>query len=149
MKTDGPISHEFVEFIPKKMAASTVYVSMQFATASHLCFCGCGSEVVTPLSPAGWQIWFDGEVISLSPSVGSWSLPCQSHYWVKDGEVRWAGSMTKQQIAMVRHRDRLDNERHFSGDAFGEEVSQPKVEVTPVERKARKNLWQRLVGYFQ
>jgi hypothetical protein len=113
MRRNFKIEHEFVDFIPKEMDEHTLYVSMEFATVSHLCFCGCGSEVVTPLSPVGWQLSFDGEAISLSPSVGSWSLPCQSHYIIKGGRVLWAGTKSKEQIAAVRHRDQRDINRHF------------------------------------
>src|SRR5437867_318170 len=75
------IKHAFVQFIPDTLDGGTVYVSIPFATAVHNCFCGCGREVVTPLSPTQWQLIFNGKTISLHPSVGSWSLPCMSHYW--------------------------------------------------------------------
>jgi hypothetical protein len=59
-----------------------LYVSPGYATVTHLCCCGCGAEVVTPLSPTDWKLTFDGVAISLSPSVGNWSLPCRSHYFI-------------------------------------------------------------------
>jgi hypothetical protein len=34
---------------------------------------------------------FDGRSVSLTPSIGSWSLPCHSHYFLTRGKVRWAG----------------------------------------------------------
>ena len=107
------IEHEFVEFIPREMEENTLYVAMGFATASHRCFCGCGSEVVTPLSPVGWQLFFDGEAVSLTPSIGSWSLPCQSHYWIRRGEIDWASPMSPEEIDRVKRRDRWDAERHY------------------------------------
>ncbi|WP_310793974.1 DUF6527 family protein [Paraburkholderia sp. BL23I1N1] len=61
---------------------------MEYGTISHSCCCGCGNEVVTPLTPTDWSLTFDGEHISLWPSVGSWNLPCQSHYVVKSPGVR-------------------------------------------------------------
>jgi Family of unknown function (DUF6527) len=51
---------EFVRAIPKKLSEGTLYVSMEFATAAHSCACGCGREVVTPLSPTDWKITYDG-----------------------------------------------------------------------------------------
>src|SRR6266481_1867998 len=45
------LSHEFVEFIPDDLRQGTIYVSIRFATATHLCCCGCGEKVVTPLRP--------------------------------------------------------------------------------------------------
>ena len=74
---------ELVDFIPRQLNERTLCISIEFATATHKCFCGCGAEVVTPISPVGWQLIFDGETVSLSPSVGSWSLKCKSHYWIR------------------------------------------------------------------
>ena len=68
MKRQEHLSHEFVEFIPDhhQLQDGIVYVSIQYATAVHKCCCGCGEEVVTPLSPTSWQMTFDGETISLT-----------------------------------------------------------------------------------
>lgn len=99
---------EHVELIPEDLEAGVLYLSRRYRTASHLCCCGCGREVVTPLSPAKWRlVERDGEV-SLSPSIGNWSFPCRSHYWIAHGEVRWAGAMSASQIARVQARDRAD-----------------------------------------
>lgn len=83
------LAHEFVDYVPAVLAEGVLYVSLRFATVVHLCPCGCGNKVVTPLSPADWQLLFDGEAVSLTPSIGNWSLPCQSHYWIKLDRVRW------------------------------------------------------------
>jgi Family of unknown function (DUF6527) len=113
MKRDFDIAHEFVELVPRDLKERTLYVSIEFATATHKCFCGCGSEVVTPISPVGWQVTFDGETVSLSPSVGSWSLECQSHYWIRRDRVEWAEAMSPEEIAEVRERDDADRLRHY------------------------------------
>jgi hypothetical protein len=42
--------------------------------------CGCGKKVVLPLHPTHGKLTYDGETVSLSPSVGNWSFPCESHY---------------------------------------------------------------------
>ena len=36
-----------------------------------------------------WQMIFDGKNVSLRPSIGSWSLPCQSHYLITNSKVAW------------------------------------------------------------
>lgn len=52
MKREQALAHEFVDYIPKKLEDGVVvYVSLTYATAVHRSCCGCGSEVVTPLSP--------------------------------------------------------------------------------------------------
>ena len=102
------LTPEFVEYVPERPAPGVLYVSRRYATATHLCCCGCGSEVVTPLNPAKWRLTEDGGTVSLHPSVGNWSLPCQSHYWITGNRVRWAAAMAPEVIAAVKARDRRD-----------------------------------------
>ena len=85
------LEHRFVQYIPETLDDGVLYVSVEYATASHTCCCGCGNEVVTPIDPAGWTLSFDGVTVSLSPSIGNWQLICQSHYWICRNLVRWAG----------------------------------------------------------
>lgn len=98
--------HEFVEYVPDELAEGVLYVSIPFATAVHRCCCGCGNEVVTPFTPTDWQLSFDGETVSLHPSIGNWSFDCQSHYWIRRNQVRWAERWSPEQIAAGRARDR-------------------------------------------
>src|SRR5687768_3446048 len=100
------IVHEFVEYIPEALKEGVLYVSIPFATAVHSCCCGCGNEIVTPLSPTDWKLIFDGQSVSLDPSIGNWSLDCQSHYWIKRDAVRWAPSWSRRQIEEARTADR-------------------------------------------
>ena len=81
----------FRETIPQldDMEQGMCYVSIPHTTAVHLCMCGCGSEVVTPIRPDGWQLTYNGEQVSLKPSIGSWRLPCRSHYLLRDNRVYW------------------------------------------------------------
>jgi hypothetical protein len=107
------IAHEFVEFVPKTLAQGTLYVCIPYATAAHLCCCGCGREVVTPITPTDWKVTFDGETVSLDPSIGNWSFPCESHYWIKNNRVRWAASWSQERIDANRQHDRGVKDRHF------------------------------------
>lgn len=102
------IRPEFVEFIPKLLEPGVLYVSEKYRTASHLCACGCGEKVVTPLSPADWQLSMDGGKVSLHPSIGNWNYACKSHYWIRRNGIAWAGSMSKGQIERVQARDLAD-----------------------------------------
>jgi len=79
--------------------------------------CGCGSEVVTPLSPAAWSLLFDGVSVSLHPSVGNWNLPCQSHYIIRRNQVLWAKKWSQRQIAAGRARDRARAAAYFKAGA--------------------------------
>lgn len=96
------LKHEFVESVPEQLLDGIIYVSIRFASVIHKCCCGCGKEVVTPLSPRDWQLIFDGHSISLYPSIGNWNFPCQSHYWIKQNIVEWAPRWSKEKIEAAR-----------------------------------------------
>lgn len=110
------LRHEFVEFIPDDLKEGMIYVSMGFATVVHKCCCGCGKEVVTPLSPTDWKLLFDGKTISLAPSIGNWSFDCQSHYWISNNRVRWATRWSPNEIDSGRAHDRFAKKRYFYTD---------------------------------
>jgi hypothetical protein len=120
------IMHQFVEFIPDQLEEGVVYVSIPFTTAVHKCCCGCGREVVTPLSPTDWELRFDGKTISLDPSIGSWALPCQSHYWVRRDKVVWARRWSQKEIEKRRARDRQAKQMYFEGDARSQHAVGPR-----------------------
>lgn len=115
MKREIVLKYEFVEFIPDGLKDGTIYVSMAFATAVHKCCCGCRNEVITPISPTDWKIIFDGESISLYPSIGNWSFACRSHYWIRRNKVVWARRWFRQEVEAGRIHDRLAMERYFEG----------------------------------
>ena len=96
----------FVELMPTTLEAGIVYVSVPFNTAVHLCCCGCGNRVVTPLAPTQWSLTYNGRDVTLWPSIGNWAYPCRSHYWIDEGVVEWAGNWTDRQIALGRRATR-------------------------------------------
>jgi hypothetical protein len=95
---------EFVTSFPEQLESGRLYVSPQFSTAAHLCACGCGREIVTPLSPAQWVLTFDGTV-SLRPSIGNWGLPCRSHYVIEHGSIRRVRDFTPVEVQRNRKSD--------------------------------------------
>jgi hypothetical protein len=107
------IMHRFVHAVPETLEEDVLYVSLDFATVAHRCFCGCGREVITPLSPTDWKLSFDGESVSLYPSVGNWGLPCRSHYWIECDRVRWAPRWSDRQVRNARNRDRKARDEYF------------------------------------
>lgn len=109
------LEHHFVADIPTAIENGKLYVSMEYATAIHSCCCGCGEEVVTPLTPTDWSMTFDGETISLHPSVGNWDLPCRSHYFVRRGQVVEAPRWGADEIEKERGRDRAAKLEQFGG----------------------------------
>lgn len=142
MKRETALNHEFVDYIPNELKDGTVYVCIAFVTVAHKCCCGCGNEVITPLSPTDWALTFDGQSISLYPSIGNWGFDCQSHYWIKHNRVKWAWQWSKEEIEAGRSQDRMAKKKYFDGKQEVE-VEAANVE-TPQEKKPEENLWQRL-----
>lgn len=91
--------------MPKDLKPGVLYVSEQFGAAAHLCACGCGSKVRTPLGPTWWSMEETDDGPTLYPSVGNWQQACQSHYLITRGEVIWADLWTAEQIADGRRRE--------------------------------------------
>lgn len=110
MKT---LQHKFVEFVPEILEPDTLYVSITYCTAVHLCVCGCGNEVVTPLSPTNWELIFNGKTISLYPSIGNWNFQCKSHYFIKNNTIRFAKEWSGQEIGQNQKRDRKRKKRYY------------------------------------
>lgn len=100
------ITPRFVDAIPKILDDGVIYVSETYGTASHKCACGCGTRVVTPLTPTDWEVVRekDGSV-SLFPSIGNWDYPCQSHYWITHNRVDWAPKWSRNRIEAGRRLD--------------------------------------------
>ena len=45
------IKLERVQYMPKQLSPGILYVSEKYSVAGHLCACGCGNKVITPLGP--------------------------------------------------------------------------------------------------
>lgn len=124
------LKHQFVESFPEKMAPGTLYVSITYASVGHLCCCGCGREVVTPLSPTDWSLTFDGDTITLEPSIGNWNFPCRSHYWIRRNKVRWSYNWSDREVDRGREFDAKAKERYYRKQRHSDDQ-----EVTPIEAK--------------
>jgi hypothetical protein len=111
------LTHEFVEYVPAELAEGLLYISIPYRTAVHRCACGCGNKVITPISPADWQLFYDGDTASLTPSIGNWGFACRSHYWITDGQVRWSQAWTDDQVAAGRARDDRGRASYFAARA--------------------------------
>lgn len=105
-----------VDAIPRSLEEGRLYVSERFRTASHLCACGCGSRVVTPLGPAGWHLNIRDGRPSLHPSIGNWALPCKSHYIIAGGRVVWAPQWSENEILAGRRADQADRIAHVESE---------------------------------
>lgn len=86
----------FVETIPQanSIKDNNLYISLTYNMTMHRCASGCGQLVPLPLSPADWSLTYDGETISLSPSIGNGILACHSHYFIQNSQVIWSSEMS-------------------------------------------------------
>jgi len=128
----------FVEFMPKILDEGVLYVSVTYATASHLCFCGCGMKVVTPLSPTDWRLIFDGDSVSLHPSVGNWGYPCRSHYILRNNRVVWASQMSSAEIRAIRGAEGRDKQHYYRQQRQSPQAPSPAAAPSPPAPSATK-----------
>ncbi len=138
------VEHRFVDDIPERLDGGVLYVSIRYATAVHLCCCGCGREIVTPFSPAQWQVTFDGETISLHPSIGSWNLPCRSHYVIRNGRVIEAPWWSDEEVAFGQARDKRARAALYASKAGAAPKTEPTKAPAPRQRKG----WLAAIGDF-
>lgn len=104
----------FVETIPQlsDMEERTLYVSMRFATLSHLCPCGCRRLVDVTLDPTTRSLTYDGDYLTLRPSIGV-KFPCRSHYSIVRNTVMWHLPISKSESRWYKRVARLWPTRHF------------------------------------
>lgn len=142
--------HEVVDSIPETLQANTLYVTTDGDVAGHLCACGCGREVITPLSPTDWSITFDRCGATLFPSIGNWAFPCRSHYFIRDGDVVWARNMSDKAIAQGRQRDRVRKQRYYGRLSEPQAMPRaPGLESLPPKHPTRRSGGQRLLAWLK
>lgn len=132
------LEHRFVDFIPERLDEGVLYVSIEFTTVAHLCCCGCGQEVSITLGPTDWRLIFDGKTVSLEPSIGSWSLPCQSHYFITSNRVVWARQWSWAEIDAARRYDTERKQPHRSDDLPDEA---PAPDSPEKDNAAKRGIW--------
>lgn len=149
MTRQTEIRPEFVTFAPEILTPGVLYISMEYATVLHACCCGCGNKVVTPLAPERWRLTYDGKSISLKPSIGNWSFPCQSHYWIERNAVIWDRRFTRAEIEAARAADRRDMERaarRITPRPSRRERLPTSAGQVPAQSQATTSWWRRLLG---
>jgi hypothetical protein len=140
------LEHRFVQYIPEQLEPGVIYISMEYATAAHSCCCGCGEQVITPFTPTDWKLTFDGETVSLWPSIGNWNFPCRSHYIIRNSRIVSAEPWEDDQIRWGRRRDKKRKELYYSnantaagGQNLNEKPTAQKLGLWDrIKRKVRK-----------
>lgn len=102
-----------VHLLPKDLETGVLYVSEEFNIAVHLCPCGCGSKIRTPLGPTEWSFKETPSGPTLHPSVGNWQQACKSHYWITQGKVNWSNQWTTEQIEAGRSAEEARRKAYY------------------------------------
>lgn len=123
---------ERVHYMPKVFEPGVLYFAAEFGAATHLCPCGCGHKVQTPVGPSDYLLREDRNGPTLYPSVGNWQRPCQSHYWVRNGRIVWGEPWTAKEIAAGRAAEAARDNVYFDK-----------------RTKARNRPWKRLLEWIR
>lgn len=148
------LEHRFVRNVPRELEPGVLYISMDYATAVHSCCCGCGDRVVTPFTPTDWRMTFDGESISLHPSVGNWNQKCRSHYVIQRNRVLEAGPWSNAQIDAELRRDKMAKAAQYrEQNEVQLSVSLPTAGLAATTAMQDKNrpiptIWARVKSWF-
>jgi len=102
-----------VKYMPPELSQGVLYVSSEYAVAGHLCACGCGTKVMTPLGPAEWTYSERNGRPTLHPSIGNWQLPCRSHYFITEGRIQWAGQWSDAQVEAGRRAEEQRRQTYY------------------------------------
>lgn len=116
-----------VHYIPRELKPGILYVSEEFDVAGHLCACGCGAKVITPLGPTEWTFTATPHGPSLSPSIGNWQLPCKSHYWVDGGTIKWSIAWTPEQVEHGRRSEYARRRDYYESRKFKKEPTTARI----------------------
>lgn len=87
---------QVVRRVPDILQEGILYVCFECNVVVHLCACGCGEKVVLQIDPDFWRVQYDGETVSLFPSIGNYQYPCRSHYWIEQNRVKWVRDLPEK-----------------------------------------------------
>lgn len=106
-------AYQAVERIPKQLDPGTVYHSQEFELAGLLCACGCGHRI-TLLVPDSHQVYCEGGLATIRPSIAVCDGPCKSHYVISAGQVEWLEAYSAEAAKSLME---IQIFRHVSNDA--------------------------------
>lgn len=104
---------EHVDRLPEHLEEEIVYISEEYEVAALKCACGCGHKV-TLLLGDGHEVREIEERADIWPSIGVWDAPCRSHFFIRNGQIRWADRWSEERI-----REAMESQlaRHLSTES--------------------------------
>jgi len=84
----------------------------------------------------------------LEPSIGNWSFPCQSHYWIMNNNVMWARRWSKSEISAARRKDAQAAGAYFGGSDRNENKPTHKTPQSNKNKKAKGGFKKRIKKWF-
>lgn len=127
--------HRFVKFIPNELEEGVLYIAIDYGTVLHKCCCGCGNEVNTPLSPNEWRLIYDGDSVTLKPSIGNWSFECKSHYWITSDEIEWDEKWNVNKIKKGRQQEQVERDKYYKDKLKNKPSPKTSPTVKPIKNK--------------
>ena len=81
----------------------------------------------------------------MDPSIGNWSFPCGSHYWLKNNKVQWSHQWSKAQIESGQEFDMLKKQQYL--EVKNSEVIEEIAHKRDLEKEkaSSKSFWQKLL----
>lgn len=141
--------NQFVEFMPDDIQEGMIYISLEYKSVIHKCACGCGKEVNTPLHPTGWKMIYNGDAISLKPSIGNWSFDCKSHYWITDNYVEWSAKWSEEKIQNVRKFEDYERQEYYKKNDSDILDDDSRVLTKTLISKPKKMIWLQKIFFWK
>lgn len=141
------LEHRFIRNAPRELEPGVLYISMEYATAVHSCCCGCGERVVTPFTPTDWRMTFNGESVTLTPSVGNWNQDCRSHYVIERNHVIECGQWSDAHVEAERCRNRRAKANYYGSTRAPSGLDAAQTSPTG-DTAQTSSLWSRFRAWF-
>lgn len=90
---------------------------------------------------------FDGESVTLNPSVGNWNQDCRSHYVIEKNHVIESGQWSDARVEAERRRD-----KRAKADYYGRAPEPTRLDVAPTlptdDTAQTSGLWTRFWAWL-